>query len=213
LECLILAAGQGGKLVHRLGGDVGALRIERIARFARLEEHIRVLRGAAQHRSVRVECPLPMRNDELLVNHLAHGVLGDPLDFRHLVRGAEPVKEVQERNPALQRRCLRDQGEVHRFLHARRTEHGKPRRARQHHVAMVAKDGQRVRRERACGDMEHGGRQFPRDLQHIGDLSSKPWEAVNVQVSAPVWSAPCTAPAAPPSLCISTTEGMVPRGS
>ena len=31
----------------------------------------------------------------------------------------------------------------------------------------------------------------------LGTLSSKPWDAVNVQVSAPVWSAPCTAPAAP----------------
>ena len=51
----------------------------------------------------------------------------------------------------------------------------------------------------------------PAIFNMLGTLSSKPCDAVNVQVSAPVCSAPCTAPAAPPSLCISTTEGMVPQ--
>ena len=45
----------------------------------------------------------------------------------------------------------------------------------------------------------------------FGIINSKPWEAVNVVVRAPVCSAPCTAPAAPPSLCISTTCGTVPQ--
>lgn len=34
---------------------------------------------------------------------------------------------------------------------------------------------------------------------------------VKLVVSEPVCIAPCTAPAAPPSLCISTTEGTVPQ--
>ena len=51
----------------------------------------------------------------------------------------------------------------------------------------------------------------PAILNMLGILSSRPCEAVKVQVSAPVWSAPWTAPAAPPSLCISTTEGTVPQ--
>ena len=45
----------------------------------------------------------------------------------------------------------------------------------------------------------------------FGIISSSPWLAVNVVQSEPVWSAPCTAPAAPPSLCISTTSGTVPQ--
>jgi hypothetical protein len=40
-------------------------------------------------------------------------------------------------------------------------------------------------------------------------MRRSPWEAVKVVVSAPAWSAPCTAPAAPPSLCISVTWGTV----
>ena len=45
----------------------------------------------------------------------------------------------------------------------------------------------------------------------FGIISSRPWEAVKVVASVPPCSAPCNAPAAPPSLCISTTEGTVPQ--
>ena len=45
----------------------------------------------------------------------------------------------------------------------------------------------------------------------FGIISRRPWEAVNVVASAPLCSAPCKAPAAPPSLCISTTTGTVPQ--
>ena len=42
-------------------------------------------------------------------------------------------------------------------------------------------------------------------------MSSKPWEAVNVVVSAPLCNEPCTAPAAPASDCISTTFTVSPK--
>ena len=45
----------------------------------------------------------------------------------------------------------------------------------------------------------------------LGIMSRRPWEAVKVVVSAPVVRAPCTAPAAPASDCISTTVGTVPQ--
>src|SRR5512137_211220 len=51
----------------------------------------------------------------------------------------------------------------------------------------------------------------PAILNMFGIISSRPWLAVKVVVSAPVWSAPCTAPDAPPSDCISTTRGTVPQ--
>ena len=51
------------------------------------------------------------------------------------------------------------------------------------------------------------------DGRYTHDLLPLPytWEAVKVVVSEPVCSTPCTAPAAPPSLCISATWGMVPQ--
>ena len=51
----------------------------------------------------------------------------------------------------------------------------------------------------------------PAILNMFGNISSRPCEAVKVVVSAPACSAPCTAPAAPPSLCISCTTGTLPQ--
>ena len=51
----------------------------------------------------------------------------------------------------------------------------------------------------------------PATLYMVGIISSRPWEAVKVVVSAPDWMAPWQAAAAPASLCISTTSGMVPQ--
>src|SRR5487761_880186 len=45
----------------------------------------------------------------------------------------------------------------------------------------------------------------------FGIIRSRPCEAVKVVVSAPAWSEPCTAPAAPPSACISWTTGTPPH--
>ena len=51
----------------------------------------------------------------------------------------------------------------------------------------------------------------PAILNMLGSFSSRPCDAVNVVVSAPACSEPCTAPAAPASLCISITCGTMPQ--
>ena len=51
----------------------------------------------------------------------------------------------------------------------------------------------------------------PAILNMSGSISSSPCEAVKVVASAPACSAPCTAPAAPASLCISITCGTAPQ--
>jgi hypothetical protein len=51
----------------------------------------------------------------------------------------------------------------------------------------------------------------PAILNMFGIISRSPCEAVKVVERAPACSAPWTAPAAPPSLCISVTEGIVPH--
>ena len=45
----------------------------------------------------------------------------------------------------------------------------------------------------------------------LGIISSRPCDAVKVVASEPACKAPCSAPAAPPSLCISITVGTVPQ--
>ncbi len=51
----------------------------------------------------------------------------------------------------------------------------------------------------------------PAILNMLGNMSSRPCEAVKVLPRAPFWSAPCSAPAAPASDCISTTSGTTPH--
>src|SRR5688500_7977847 len=51
----------------------------------------------------------------------------------------------------------------------------------------------------------------PAILYMFGIISSRPCDDVKVVANDPVCSAPCTAPAAPASLCISTTDGIVPQ--
>ena len=51
----------------------------------------------------------------------------------------------------------------------------------------------------------------PAILNMLGIMSSRPCDAVNVVDRAPAWIAPCTAPAAPASDCISETCGTVPQ--
>ena len=51
----------------------------------------------------------------------------------------------------------------------------------------------------------------PAILNMLGIISISPCEAVNVVVMAPACSAPCRAPAAPASLCISWITGTLPQ--
>ncbi len=168
-----MATSDGGKLIHHFGSDVGAFGVKRIARLACLEEHVRVLRRAAQHRVVGVHRPLPVRDYEFLVDHLTDDVLPHQFNLRHFMRRAETVEEVQEWNAAFQCGGLRNQREIHRLLHTGRTQQRKTGSAGVHYVAVIAEDGQRVGGQGAGGDVEHSGRQLPCDLEHVGHLQQQ----------------------------------------
>ena len=49
------------------------------------------------------------------------------------------------------------------------------------------------------------GSRLPAILYMLGIISKRPWEAVKVVVRAPAVREPCTAPAAPPSDCMTDT--------
>jgi hypothetical protein len=51
----------------------------------------------------------------------------------------------------------------------------------------------------------------PAILNMLGSISSSPCDAVKVVAREPACSAPCREPAAPASLCISTTRGTLPN--
>ena len=136
--------------------------------------------------------------DQLLVDHRPQVVVGQRLDLGHLVGGAEAVEEVQERHAALQRGRLGDQREVLGLLHRVRAQHAQSRSA--------GRPSRRSDRRRSTGRASasvravtcmQNGVSSPAILYMLGIISSRPCDAVNVVVSAPACSAPCTAPAAP----------------
>ena len=90
------------------------------------------------------------------------------------MRGAEAVKEVDERNASLDGDEMRHGSEIHNLLHARLCEHGNARLACRHNILMIAEDVQRGRRNGACADMEHARQKFTRDLIHIRNHEQKP---------------------------------------
>ncbi|MNF79985.1 hypothetical protein D3C84_622160 [compost metagenome] len=95
-------------------------------------------------------------------------------DLVHLVGGAKAVEEVDEGHPALQGDAVGDQGQVLRLLHRAGGKHGKTCAARRHHVLMVAKNRQPLRRQRAGRHMEHRRGQFAGDLVHIRQHQHQP---------------------------------------
>src|SRR5215831_1211839 len=109
---------------------------------------------------VRRQRPFPMRPYQIVVDHRSHIVKAELLDLGNLVRGAEAVEEVQEWNTRLQRRGVRNQGQIHRFLDRVRGQQRKSRWAYGHGILMVAEDRQRVSSDGARSHVYDGGRQL-----------------------------------------------------
>ena len=88
-----------GELVEDLADDAGHRVVEEVGGLARLEEHVRVLRGAAEGRGVRRHPAQPMIDDVVVADERAEIVVVEQLDLVDLVARAEAVEEVQERHP------------------------------------------------------------------------------------------------------------------
>ena len=143
--------------------------VEGVARLAGLEEHVGVLRTAAQHRSVGIEAAVAVIADRLRIDQRGQLVGGRHFDRVNLVARAEPVEEVQEGHAGVERGGVRDRGEVRCLLHAAGAQHRETRGAGGHHVAVVTEDAQRMGGDGARGDMDHRRGQLTGDLEHVGE--------------------------------------------
>ena len=72
-----------------------------VAGLSVLEEHITVLRRAAQHRLLRVQGAGAERLHIVHIHHRPQVLIVPGLNLLHLMRGTEAVKEMQERHTAL----------------------------------------------------------------------------------------------------------------
>ena len=140
VEELVLLAGELVYLAHVLLDEGRHRVVVAVAGLARLEEDIRVLRRAAQHRMLRVQRPLAERLHSVHIEHACQLLVRPALDLLDLVRGAETVKEVQEGHSALDRGQMRDRAQVHDLLRVGGGEHRKTGLTAGHHVGVVAED-------------------------------------------------------------------------
>ena len=76
---------------------------------------------------------------------------------------------MQERNPRFERRGLRDESKIAGFLHRVRRQQRESGHTRGHDVAVIAKNGKRMRRNRARRDVDHARCKFTCDLKHVWD--------------------------------------------
>ncbi len=95
-----------------------------------------------------------------------HGRLFNAIEF---MRCAEAIEEMEKRDAGRKGCGVGYDRHVCRFLHGARAQHGPTCSATGHHVAMITKDRQGMRRQSACGHMKDGRGEFPRDLVHVGD--------------------------------------------
>ncbi|OPZ70443.1 MAG: hypothetical protein BWY83_01636 [bacterium ADurb.Bin478] len=169
VEEMILAADHLGEFVHRLLDDLRDGSIEGIAGLAALEKDVRILGSAAQHRPIRRKAAQTMGHYQLIIDHGAQVGLVQSLDLLHLVRGAEAVKKVNERNPRLQSGGLGDQGKVMGLLHRIGGDQPPTRGAHRHDVAVVAENRQGMGGHRTGGHVKRSGRKLAGNFKHVRD--------------------------------------------
>ena len=115
-----------------------------------------------------------MGANQFIINHGAHIVFGQFFHFHHFVRCAEAVENVQKRYTRFEGGGLGNQREIHHFLHRTGEQLRKTGAACRHHVAVVAENGQRLRRHRPRRNVEHRAGQLARNFVHIGYHQQQP---------------------------------------
>jgi len=163
-----IAAGHFAQSIHRLLHDAGHFLVERVDRLARLEIGVGIVRRAAYHGMFGRQGAGAMGAHQIVVDHRPYLLVRDQRRLVLFVGSPEAVEKEDDRHARFQRRHLRDQGEIMRFLDGRTRKHGESRHPGAHDVGMVTKDGQRLCCDRPRSHVENARRQFSRDLVHVG---------------------------------------------
>ena len=90
-----------------------------------LEEDISVFMRAAHYGALGVESALSERLNSVHIAHLFEILIVPDLNLLNLMRGAESVEEVDERNTTLDSREMRDCAEIHNLLRVGLRKHCK----------------------------------------------------------------------------------------
>ena len=154
---------------HSLGNHVGNGVVELVRSLTRLEIYIGVLGRTARNGVLGIQRTGTESLQCIHVEERRESRIVDHLDLLDLMRGAESVEEVQERNTGLQCHDVGNARQIHHLLNRRGCQHGKTRLARSHNILMVAENRERLCGQRARRYVEHARKQLTRDLVHVGD--------------------------------------------
>eukprot|EP00906_Rhabdomonas_costata_P005593 RCo008352 len=171
---LVRAPGVLGDLVHRLLNDLHHVGVERVGALLVLEEHVGALVRPTQGGVHRVQGAGAVQLHGLVGHQLADFLVGEQQDLVHFVRGTESIHEVNEGQAAPQGGDVGDQGKVVGLLHAERAEHRRPSLSDGHDILVASKDGKRLTRNLAGGDVDHTGKQLPSDFVDVGNHQQQP---------------------------------------
>ena len=75
------------------------------------------------------------------VNHGSQNLILEQRNLVDLVRGAKTIHDVQERHPSLERRRLRDQGEIPSLLDVVGKQHSPTCGSSRHDIGVIPEDG------------------------------------------------------------------------
>ena len=101
VEEFIIGTDFSVNLVHVIFNDCRKCFIVLVAGFSVLEEDIAVFSGTTEYRLFRIECSCTESGDSVFVHHACEFIVIPYFDFLDFMRSTETVKEVDERNSAL----------------------------------------------------------------------------------------------------------------
>ena len=171
---MVLPAGERADLRHIAFDNVGQRLIKTVTRLSFLEVDIRVLRRSADDRMIRMQRVTAEAVERGPVQQRRQLVIFQHLDFLNFVRGAETIEEVNKRDASLNRRQMRHRRQIHHLLHVVLRQHRAAGLANRHHVLVIAKNIQRIGRQRPGADVKDARQQFTGDFVHVGDHQQQP---------------------------------------
>ena len=167
IEQMVFTAGDLADFGHVFFHDFRNRFIVFVNGFAALEVSIRVLGRAAHNRSIRIQATLPERFYSFPVQHVRIIFVIEYFNLLNFMGRTETVKEVQERNAALNGGHVGYAGQVHNFLHAAFRQHGETGLTAGHHILMIAEDTQVAGSQRTGRNVEHTRQQFAGNFIHV----------------------------------------------
>ncbi|GFI56242.1 hypothetical protein IMSAG013_01298 [Clostridiales bacterium] len=173
VECLVISTQLLVYFIKVFIHDSRQFVIITVACFTMLEEDVAVFSRTAEHRMFRIERTAAERVDCVHIYHFLQIFVIPCFDLLDLMRGAETVKEVQERNAAFNGCQMCNGTEVHNFLGVGFSEHCITGLTACINIGMVAENVQRVGSNAACRNMNYAGKQLTCDFVHVRDHQQK----------------------------------------